>query len=339
MLRLISHRGNLNGPNPDRENTLSYLKEALAAGYDVECDVWCGDLVDGKVVTPGLKFWLGHDEPREEVPLSFLRDNRVWVHCKDEDAYEYLKKFLDINCFISHDSISSSVTSRGYHWLHTDFSGVLVSDNNISPYGALKGSYTDINLSNAIKNGNVCGLYSNSFSKIKPEVQRPFELLVIDIDGVMSDGKVYGLDGKVIGKSFCDLDFTAIKRFKAAGIQVCFLSGDRTINEAMAATRKVDFHHNVAGVDKVERLPDLEKAYNVNRSRICYVGDDIYDVGIMSHVGTSYCPASSPSLVRKAASSVLDVLPGKGVIATLFDHLENRIPQVYPVDSPDMNPS
>jgi hypothetical protein len=50
---LISHRGNLNGPNPERENHPDYIWEALRAGFEVEIDVWW---VEGK-------FKLGHDEP------------------------------------------------------------------------------------------------------------------------------------------------------------------------------------------------------------------------------------------------------------------------------------
>ena len=43
---LISHRGNLNGPNEDRENSPYYIMEAIDDGYDVEVDLWW---VDGKV--------------------------------------------------------------------------------------------------------------------------------------------------------------------------------------------------------------------------------------------------------------------------------------------------
>ena len=44
-MKLISHRGNLEGPNPERENHPDYIYGALQAGYDVEIDVWW---VEGK---------------------------------------------------------------------------------------------------------------------------------------------------------------------------------------------------------------------------------------------------------------------------------------------------
>ena len=72
---LISHRGNLDGVNPDRENSPSYIQEAISSGFDVEIDVhWCGNGI-----------WLGHDGPECEVPISFLEEikNGVWIHCKN----------------------------------------------------------------------------------------------------------------------------------------------------------------------------------------------------------------------------------------------------------------
>ena len=53
------------------------------------------------------------------------------------------------------------------------------------------------------------------------------KLVILDIDGVMTDGKkFYDKNGDVLCKQYNDKDFTAIKRFMATGIDVCFLSGD-----------------------------------------------------------------------------------------------------------------
>ena len=56
-MRLISHRGNIKGPNPDQENRPWYIDEAILQGFDVEVDVW---LVDDEIV-------LGHDFPQYYV--------------------------------------------------------------------------------------------------------------------------------------------------------------------------------------------------------------------------------------------------------------------------------
>ena len=58
-MKLISHRGNTSGPNPEKENSPEYIIAALLAGYEVEIDVW---FENGK-------FMLGHSEPQYEFPF------------------------------------------------------------------------------------------------------------------------------------------------------------------------------------------------------------------------------------------------------------------------------
>ena len=58
----ISHRGNLDGLNPDRENSPEYIDEAIKLGFDVEIDV---RTKDGEL-------WLGHDEPQYKVSEMWL---------------------------------------------------------------------------------------------------------------------------------------------------------------------------------------------------------------------------------------------------------------------------
>ena len=50
-MKLIAHRGNLHGPNPDKENSTDYINEAIESGYNVEIDVW---FINNK-------WYLGHD--------------------------------------------------------------------------------------------------------------------------------------------------------------------------------------------------------------------------------------------------------------------------------------
>lgn len=147
------------------------------------------------------------------------------------------------------------------------------------------------------------------------------KLLILDIDGVMTDGtKVYGLDGLTIGKRYCDRDFTAIKQFKAAGVQVCFLSGDDKVNKAMAENRKTDFYYS-RGREKTDYLEEFADTYNCSAKEMAYVGDDIFDIPIMEKVGYSYCPANVPQVVKDASSWVLSRNCGDNVIADLYENL------------------
>lgn len=77
----ISHRGNCNGLNPERENTHDYIDEAIERGYDVEIDIWLSNNT----------LWLGHDEPQYEVDANWLdnRKDKLWIHCKNFKAMNW----------------------------------------------------------------------------------------------------------------------------------------------------------------------------------------------------------------------------------------------------------
>jgi len=111
-MRIISHRGNILGPNPDRENTVEFIEEALELGFEVEIDVHMCD----------NKLWLGHDKPQYPVDINWLRglSNRAWIHCKNVPAMEYFYKHWDsefIN-FFWHQNDTMTLTNHGYMWVH-----------------------------------------------------------------------------------------------------------------------------------------------------------------------------------------------------------------------------
>tara|TARA_R100001163_G_C4972520_1_gene131882 strand:+ start:213 stop:641 length:429 start_codon:yes stop_codon:yes gene_type:complete len=105
-MKLIAHRGNITGPEPERENTIDYIEEAIQLGYDVEIDV---NLHNGS-------FYLGHDKPEQEVlPNWLLRfKDFLWCHAKDIPAFEML---LDLNMHtFMHDKDVAALTSKKYIW-------------------------------------------------------------------------------------------------------------------------------------------------------------------------------------------------------------------------------
>jgi hypothetical protein len=108
-MKKISHRGNLFGPNTERENSPHYIFEALAEGFDVEIDVW---VKNGHVQ-------LGHDRPTYSVNKNMLKINGLWCHAKNIEALEFMMNEGDINCFW-HQGDDITLTSKGYFWTHSD---------------------------------------------------------------------------------------------------------------------------------------------------------------------------------------------------------------------------
>jgi len=101
-MMLISHRGNLNGPVPTRENSPDYIEIALDKGYNVEIDVWyIGD-----------KWLLGHDSPVYQVDLDFICNLRLLCHAKNVEALSEMLNHHDIHCFW-HENDDHTLTSGG----------------------------------------------------------------------------------------------------------------------------------------------------------------------------------------------------------------------------------
>ncbi len=152
------------------------------------------------------------------------------------------------------------------------------------------------------------------------------KLVILDIDGIMTDGrKYYGLDGLPFAKTYCDKDFTAIKRLRAAGIKVCFLSGDEKVNKLMAKNRNIDFY-SARGKDKADFVENFESIYQTDKNNMLYIGDDLFDLSIMKVVGHAFCPQDSPDILREYCG-IKNVVPrngGENVVAKLVDMLLER---------------
>ena len=105
-MKIISHRGNVRGPLPDKENRPSYIDCAIGNGYDVEIDV---RLIDGQL-------WLGHDGPQYKVEHSWLQPRKeyLWIHCKDLEAAQECCEYQSF----CHTSDPYTYTTTGKVWLH-----------------------------------------------------------------------------------------------------------------------------------------------------------------------------------------------------------------------------
>ena len=107
-MKLIAHRGNLDGPNVEKENHPEYCRDAIRSGFDVEIDVW---YVDNTLYT-------GHDRPvYGPVRYDFFLNENIWIHAKNGDAFNLFLKDVDVNVFW-HTTEDWILTSRGYIWTY-----------------------------------------------------------------------------------------------------------------------------------------------------------------------------------------------------------------------------
>lgn len=110
MLKLISHRGNINGPDPTTENKNQQILKCINEGLDVEIDIW----------NINSKLFLGHDEPVETLDLDLLdkHERQLWCHAKKFEAFAVLLNLEDINCFW-HQEDKHALTTEGFIWTYS----------------------------------------------------------------------------------------------------------------------------------------------------------------------------------------------------------------------------
>jgi glycerophosphoryl diester phosphodiesterase len=124
-MKIISHRGNIYGSDPKKENTTDAIILALSLGFDVEVDIWLKD----------EKYCLGHDAPGIYVTKDFLLNEKLWCHAKNIDALSSMLKD-NIHCFW-HQKDHFTLTSKNFIWTYPGMpvtgSSILVT-NTITKY-------------------------------------------------------------------------------------------------------------------------------------------------------------------------------------------------------------
>jgi len=150
------------------------------------------------------------------------------------------------------------------------------------------------------------------------------KVFCLDIDGVMTNGtKIYDKSGVSIGKSFFDLDWSALKRLKAAGVAVEAITGDNW-NADLLYNRNISYTLS-RGTKKEDYLADICKRYNVTPKEIAYIGDDIFDIELLKLVGFPFAPKNATyDVFWRTDARALNTKGGEGVIDELFYYLRRN---------------
>lgn len=143
--------------------------------------------------------------------------------------------------------------------------------------------------------------------------------LILDVDGVLTDGSIVYDDAGRETKSFNVKDGLIIAHLRKSGIIVGIISG----RESAAVTKRanelrLDFCHQGI-VDKLSVLLKLLDHYKLKKKDIAYIGDDINDLAILRIAGISVCPADAPSYIKSEVEFVATSTGGHGVVREFAD--------------------
>nr|WP_223652575.1 HAD family hydrolase [Halopseudomonas nanhaiensis] len=144
------------------------------------------------------------------------------------------------------------------------------------------------------------------------ERARRIRLAIFDVDGVLTDGRLYFMPDGTEFKSFSTLDGHGIKMLRASGVEVAIISGRKSpLVENRAANLGIP--HLIQGrEDKLNALEELRKLVPVGMDEIAFLGDDLPDLPVMRRVGLGVAVATADSFVREHAHGITLAAGGQG---------------------------
>jgi 3-deoxy-D-manno-octulosonate 8-phosphate phosphatase (KDO 8-P phosphatase) len=159
-----------------------------------------------------------------------------------------------------------------------------------------------------------------SLASFLPALRR-VQMLVLDVDGVLTDGRLfYGARGEVL-KAFNVKDGHGIRQVAAAGITVAIISGRRSAAVARRA-RELGIRHVTQGAsDKLEALTKLANARSIALEYCACVGDDTPDAPILQAAGLAIAVADAHADALAHADLVTTRAGGHGAVREVCDWL------------------
>ena len=152
----------------------------------------------------------------------------------------------------------------------------------------------------------------------------PIELLLVDVDGVLTDGVIAIDDRGVETKHFHVRDGSAFHLWRQAGKRAAILSGRRApLVDRRAA--ELGIAPVIQGVPrKAGPFRDLLAELGLEARQVCYVGDDLADLPVLRAAGLAACPADAAPEVREAAHLVTRSPGGRGAVREVVEAILKR---------------
>lgn len=151
------------------------------------------------------------------------------------------------------------------------------------------------------------------------EVLKNIRLLLVDVDGVMTDGRII-YDGNGLETKFFNVkDGHGIKMLQRHGVEIGIITGRTSVVVDIRA-RELGINIVYQGaLRKLESYDDVKRKTGLSDSQIAYIGDDIIDVPVMRRVAFSAAPSDALPEVRELANYVTACAGGRGAVREVCD--------------------
>lgn len=149
---------------------------------------------------------------------------------------------------------------------------------------------------------------------------KKIKLLILDIDGVMTDAGMYFTESGDQFKKYNAKDGMAIRALDQFGIQAGIISSGFKLNMVKNRADMLKIKHVYVGRDpKMDILLDWCEKLEIGLDEIAIIGDDINDLAVMQAVGFSACPSDAVLKIKETVDLVLQTKGGQGCVREFID--------------------
>lgn len=156
----------------------------------------------------------------------------------------------------------------------------------------------------------------------KPELDfAAIQLLVLDVDGVLTDGRLFIHSDGGETKCFHILDGHGIRMWQRAGLKVALLSG-RASEATSRRARELEIPYVIQDCQfKLPALEQLLAELGLSPEKVAYVGDDLMDLPIVRYVGFGAAVANAVDELKECADYVTVRRGGEGAVREVIEHI------------------
>ena len=153
------------------------------------------------------------------------------------------------------------------------------------------------------------------------EIARQVKLLVLDVDGVLTDGGIYFDDSGKELKKFNSLDGYGIKMLLSSGIEVAVISSRSTSSVAYRMEGLGVKHCYQNQSDKNIKMQQILETLSLNVDQVAFVGDDVMDLTVMKKIALPIAVANAHPFVKEHALLITESGGGHGAVREVCDCL------------------
>ena len=165
-------------------------------------------------------------------------------------------------------------------------------------------------------------IFSNSEGQAIESASK-VRLLLLDVDGILTDGRLYFSNSGEESKAFHSLDGHGIKMLMLAGIPVGIITGrESNIVTKRAADLGIDILYQ-GREDKIDVLKEIITNKGIDAHAIAYAGDDLPDLPVLQAVGLSFSVPGAHPDVKGAVNAITTRCGGEGAVREITEFILN----------------